>query len=339
MIIGAVTIVAAVMMAMVQHDLKKLLSYHAISQVGYMVLGIGTLTPIGIAGGLFHMLNNAIYKSCLFLGVGIVEKKTNSTEIGELGGLGKTMPITFVTFLIAALAISGIPPLNGFVSKWLIYQGIIETGKGINYIFLIAAMFGSALTLASFIKAIYSVFLGRKTEKTASVKKETSFFMWLPVAILSILCLFFGIYYVFPLDNFIYPGIGIEASFQGIWDSTLATLLIIAGLVLGLVIYFIGSVVKKSRVADTFIGGETLEPDSARISAEHFYNTVKEVPALNKLYKTQEKGYIDPYVIFGKIGYGFTWLLRKLHSGLLPLYLSWSLLGSVVLIILFVFLL
>ena len=163
--------------------------------------------------------------------------------------------------------------------------------------------------------------------------------MWIPVVILSALCLFFGIYYVFPLNNFIYPGIGFETSFQGIWNSTLATLLIIAGLVLGMVIYFVGSIVKKSRVADTFIGGETLEPDSARISGTYFYNTVKEMPALNMLYKTQEKGYFDPYVIFGKVGYGFTWLLRKLHSGLLPLYLSWSLLGSVVLIILFVILL
>jgi formate hydrogenlyase subunit 3/multisubunit Na+/H+ antiporter MnhD subunit len=95
MIIGAVTVVAAVMMAMVQHDLRRLLSYHAISQVGYMVLGIGTLNPVGIAGGLFHMLNLSIYKSCLFLCAGAVEKKAKSNELGELGGLAKVMPVTF----------------------------------------------------------------------------------------------------------------------------------------------------------------------------------------------------------------------------------------------------
>ena len=110
MIIGAVTIVAAVVMAMVQHDLRKLLSFHAVSQVGYMVLGIGTGTAIGIAGGLFHMLNNAIYKGCLYLTAGAVEKRTGTMDLAALGGLARVMPFTFVTFGIAALAISGIPP-------------------------------------------------------------------------------------------------------------------------------------------------------------------------------------------------------------------------------------
>src|SRR4030042_5389712 len=117
------------MMSLIQHDLKRLLGYHAVSQVGYMVLGIGTGNPIGIAGGLFHMLNHAIYKSCLFLSGGSVEKKAGTTELDKLGGFAKIMPITFVTFVIASLAISGVPPFNGFASKWMIYQGIIEIGK------------------------------------------------------------------------------------------------------------------------------------------------------------------------------------------------------------------
>ncbi|MQY76947.1 MAG: hypothetical protein GH155_04880, partial [Spirochaeta sp.] len=108
MIIGAVTVLAAVMVAMVQHDLRRLLSYHAISQVGYMVLGIGTLTPIGIAGGLFHMLNHSIYKSCLFLCGGAVEKKAKTNELGELGGLARVMPVTFAACLVAALANAGV---------------------------------------------------------------------------------------------------------------------------------------------------------------------------------------------------------------------------------------
>ncbi|MBU2266395.1 MAG: complex I subunit 5 family protein, partial [Candidatus Omnitrophica bacterium] len=129
MFIGSLTIVAAVMMALIQHDFKRLLGYHAVSQVGYMVLGIGTGNPIGIAGGLFHMLNHAIYKSCLFFSAGSVEKQAKTTNLDSLGGLAKYMPVTFVTFLIAAFAISGIPPFNGFVSKWMVYQGILETAK------------------------------------------------------------------------------------------------------------------------------------------------------------------------------------------------------------------
>jgi formate hydrogenlyase subunit 3/multisubunit Na+/H+ antiporter MnhD subunit len=93
--VGAATIIIAVMIAMVQHNLKKLLSYHAISQVGYMVLGIATATPVGIAGGVFHMLNHAIYKCCLFLCGGAVEQATGTPELDRLGGLGKKMSITF----------------------------------------------------------------------------------------------------------------------------------------------------------------------------------------------------------------------------------------------------
>ena len=106
MLVGSFTIIAAVMMALVQHDLKKLLSYHAVSQVGYMVLGIGTGIPLAMAGGIFHMLNNAIYKTSLFLGAGSVEEARKTTQLNRLGGLARVMPITFITFFIAALSIS-----------------------------------------------------------------------------------------------------------------------------------------------------------------------------------------------------------------------------------------
>ncbi|MCK4807494.1 MAG: hypothetical protein KAT09_07595, partial [Candidatus Aegiribacteria sp.] len=128
MALGSLTIMAAVMMALVQHDLKRLLGYHAVSQVGYMVLGIGTGNPVGIAGALFHMFNNTIYKSSLFLAGGEVERRTGTSDLSKLGGLVKAMPLVFVAFLIASLSISGVPPFNGFASKWMLYQGIILSG-------------------------------------------------------------------------------------------------------------------------------------------------------------------------------------------------------------------
>ncbi|MBU1006811.1 MAG: hypothetical protein KKH08_04380, partial [Candidatus Omnitrophica bacterium] len=175
MVIGAVTIVAAVMMALVQHDFKKLLGYHSVSQVGYMVLGIGTGNPIGIAGGIFHMLNNTIYKSCLFFAGGNVQHKTKTSDLDFMGGLAKLMPITFFSALIAALSISGVPPFNGFFSKWMVYQGLVEKGKsgGVLWIFcLVAAMFGSGLTLASFIKLIHAMFLGKSGNKQQLTDKK-----------------------------------------------------------------------------------------------------------------------------------------------------------------------
>ncbi|MBU1064663.1 hypothetical protein KKC74_07620, partial [bacterium] len=118
--LGALTVITAVMMAMIQHNGRKLLGYHAVSQVGYMIMGVGSGSVLAIMGGLFHMVNHTIYKSNLFLSLGSVEKQTGTNNLDELGGLGSKMPITFVTALIGAFAISGIPPFNGFYSKWMI---------------------------------------------------------------------------------------------------------------------------------------------------------------------------------------------------------------------------
>ncbi len=217
LIVGSVTIMGAVLMAIVQHDFKRLLSYHAVSQVGYMVLGIGTGNPIGIAGGLFHMLNHAIYKGCLFLCGGAVEHRAGTTDLDRLGGLAKAMPITFATCLISALAISGIPPLNGFVSKWMVFQGVAilgQQGDRFWLIWLLAAVLGSALTLFSFMKFIHGTFLraklparGNPEPKTMDVK-EVHFTMWLPMVILALLCIIFGIFAIqIPLRHFINPAI------------------------------------------------------------------------------------------------------------------------------------
>ncbi|MCK4778421.1 MAG: NADH dehydrogenase, partial [Actinomycetia bacterium] len=111
-IIGSVTIIAAVMMALVQSNIKKLLSYCAISQVGYIVLGIGMLNPIGMVGAIFHMLNHSIYKSLLFLTSGNVEKVAGTDDLEKIGGLARILPVTFIATVIATLSISGFPPFN-----------------------------------------------------------------------------------------------------------------------------------------------------------------------------------------------------------------------------------
>ena len=172
MFFGAITVVGAVIMALVQHNLKRLMSFHAVSQVGYMVMGIASGTLVGLAGGLFHMLNHAIYKSCLFLVAGVVEKEAGSVDLDRLGGLAKRLPLTFIACLIASLSISGIPPFNGFASKWMIYQGLIESGANSSnmtwVLWLAAAMLGSVLTLASFVKVLHAVFLCKPSPQVRS---------------------------------------------------------------------------------------------------------------------------------------------------------------------------
>jgi len=340
-LIGSATIIIAVMIAMVQHNLKRLLSYHAVSQVGYMILGIATMTPIGIAGGIFHMLNNAIYKCCLFLCGGAVEEVTGTAELDQLGGLGKKMPITFAACLIAALSISGIPPLNGFVSKWMVYQGVIQMGNEAEIggaalwpLWLTAAIFGSALTLASFVKIIHSIFLSRQPDDLKETKEVPSL-MWLPMVILAALCILFGVYYTFPLRGFIYPGLEMfEPQTISLWQSGLATVLLIIGIILALIIMFIARTAKRTRSVSTWICGEVQDNDDIIIPGTHFYKTVSSMGGLKQLYKGQEKGHFDPYDQSAKCGLGLTRYLRWLHCGILPVYLTWVTLG--LLIVLFI---
>jgi len=341
-IIGAATIIIAVMIAMVQHNLKKLLSYHAVSQAGYMILGIATMTPVGIAGGIFHMLNNAIYKCCLFLCGGAVEKATGTAELDKLGGLGKKMPITFITCLIAAVSISGVPPFNGFVSKWMVYQGVIQMGSeqaavaggSLWPIWLVAAMFGSALTLASFVKIIHSVFLSRLPDGLKETK-EVSPVQTSPMIILALLCVLFGVFYHIPLRLFIYPALGIKSGvIFGTWESGLATILIMVGIVLGLGILLTGWMSRKVRIVPTWYCGEVRENDQIIIPGTHFYKTVSSMGGLRQLYKGQEKGYFDLYDQGARCGLALTNFLKWLHSGVLPRYLTWVTLG--LLVILFV---
>jgi formate hydrogenlyase subunit 3/multisubunit Na+/H+ antiporter MnhD subunit len=353
MIVGAVTIIAGVMMALIQHDLRRLLAYHAVSQVGYMVLGIGTGTTIGIAGGIFHMLNHSIYKACLFLTGGAVQHRTGSTDLDKLGGLGKLMPFTFISFLIAAFAISGIPPFNGFVSKWMVYQGLVELGTksdslyhNSHIVFLVAAMFGSGLTLASFMKLTHTVFLGVPSKAiTAKKIKEVGFGMVVPMVVLALLCVIFGIFaYSIPVDKFLKPifsdlpnlkfweaGASDLPLYQGLWNPGIATILILLGLGVGLIIYLVGNI-KVVREERSFIGGEQL-PVEKRVTGTGFYNTIRDMGVIRQIYGWAEAKWFDIYDQAGRLAFGIANTLRKFHTGVLTSYILWVLMGLVVLFI------
>lgn len=338
MVIGIITIVLAVMMALVQKDFKKLLSYHAISQVGYMILGIGTCLPIGIAGGLFHMINNALYKSCLFFTAGSIEKQSGTTNLEKLGGLYAKMPVTFICFLVAAASISGVPPFNGFFSKELIYDAALERGA----VFYIAAIVGSFFTAASFLKLGSSAFLGKLSEGNKAVK-EARWPMLVPMIIIASVCIFFGLNNNFPLAKFIQPILG-QARLEGHnftgWPAN-ATLIIITAVVLiaAFIHHLFGSRVN---------GG-----------ALHAADHIRYAPLLSGIYTQAEKKRLDPYEIglkvmkfvarlaywldrridwvydtfFVGIANGFSLGLRWLHNGNYVIYIVWSILGSAIAVI------
>jgi formate hydrogenlyase subunit 3/multisubunit Na+/H+ antiporter MnhD subunit len=362
MVLGSLTIIFAVMLALIQHDVRKLLSFHAVSQVGYMVLGFGTGTTLGVAAGLFHMVNNVIYKSGLFLTVGSVGEKRKTFELDRLGGLAAYMPVTFACGVCFALSISGVPPFNGFASKWMLYQGTLlglfnSEGALLRFIYifsLIAAMFGSALTLASFIKFIHAVFLGQESAQENKNTGEVSFNMRVSVVALSGLCLLLGVLPGFFLRHFIQPWLGQEILFIGVWNSALSAWLLAAGLLLGFV-FWQSLKTKRLRVDNFFIGGE--EPDfGANFPATQFYRTIEELSPVKRLYSFIQLEALDLYnlltgslrllayllfilidrfinlltSLFGYLVLGLSWCLRKLHSGVLDLYLAWSLLGLLV---------
>jgi formate hydrogenlyase subunit 3/multisubunit Na+/H+ antiporter MnhD subunit len=346
MIVGAVTILAAVLMAMVQHRLKKLLAFHAVSQVGYMVLGIGTGVPIGIAGGLFHMVNNAIYKACLFLTAGAVERHAGTDELNRLGGLARALPATFGCCVVAAMAISGMPPLNGFVSKWLVYQGCLGLGSPLALVCLIAAVFGSALTLASFFKVLAAVFLG-PAPAAAGERRSDRFLLVAPMVVLAALCVVFGVVAVWPLDRLILPALvdagvpppalrvqagSLAVEKLGLWEAGPATMLAVLGLLGGAALYMIGRVA-DARVANPFIGGEVLrEPAPLKFAATSFYRTVEELPGLRGALQDGARSAFDVYHLGGRYGGTLVEILRRQHTGVLSLYVSWCLVGIVVII-------
>jgi len=335
MIIGVITIISAVLMALIQNHYKRLLGFTAVSQVGYMIIGFGLGSPIGIAGGLFHMINHTLYDCGLFFSAGSVEKRTEKESLEEVRGLSRVMPLTFFTALICALSISGVPPLNGFASKWIIYQGIIEFGGAsgpankVWVIWLILTVFGSALTLACFIKFIAGIFLGRRKEGLRDVK-EVSIFMWLPMIIIAIVCIGFGVFatkYVVP--KLIVPLVG-EFEYQGIWSSGLVTGLIIVSLFIGFLIYLVGNI-KKVRTTGIFAGGEDIEamPD---FTAVDYHKTISEFKIFAAFYRGAEKKLFDLYDNLKRIILGLNKFFSKCHSGELPLYITWVFLGMIIII-------
>ena len=334
--LGVMTIIFAVMMALIQHNYKRLLGYHAVSQVGYMVLGLALGSPLGIAGGLFHMFNNAIYKTGLFLSAGSVEHATHKDDLDDLGGLSKAMPVTFVSALICALSISGVPPLNGFASKWLIYQGIIDFGKEpglanqLWFLWLGLAVLGSALTLASFIKFVSGIFLGKVKEEYKAMR-EVSILMWLPNALLALACILTGVFAsTWVIPKIIMPLYG-SVEYTGIWQSTTVSILVLVSLLLGVIIYMLGTM-KKLRRDESFIGGE-INREEVQYPVMEFYKTIQDFKFLNVVYKQAENKWYDIYDIGRRIVFWAGGLLGKAHTGIFTMYAIWLVAGLVLLLI------
>ena len=196
--LGTLSMVIGVFLAIGQWDIKRLLAYHSISQMGYVVMSVGIgmillsrgVTPkiatLAVAGGIFHLVNHAAFKSLLFLNAGAIEYTIGTRNLKEMGGLAKSMPATSATSFVASMSISGIPPFNGFFSKLII---IIAAIMAKFYLLAILAVIVSIITLASFLKFQRYAFYNQREYPKEHGPKEVPFPMVFSMIVLSIVCL------------------------------------------------------------------------------------------------------------------------------------------------------
>jgi multicomponent Na+:H+ antiporter subunit D len=201
MYLGAVSIVFAALLALGQKDMKRLLAYSSISQIGYVVLGIGTGTPLGIAGGLFHLFSHALAKGLLFLNSGSIQRSTGTRNLDEMGGLAKRMPITAATTIVGSLSIAGVPPLSGFWSKLFIIMALVQGGEEP---LAVVAVLASVLTLWYYLLIQRKAFFGKLEEKWKSVQ-EAPFWMTASTVILALLSIGIGIFFSSVTKSWIQP--------------------------------------------------------------------------------------------------------------------------------------
>jgi NADH-quinone oxidoreductase subunit L len=257
-----------------------------------------------------------------------VERQAGTTDLTKLGGIAKKMPVTFICFLIAAASISGVPPFNGFFSKELIYDGALERGV----IFYIAAIRGSFLTAASFLKLGHAAFLGKR-DSNAAVIKEAPLRMLIPMIVIAFICILFGLWNALALNNLIQPILGEKLeghNFAGMPSSAMLVIITIVVLALALLNHIYG--IKKT--------GKAIK------AADH----IRYAPVLGSIYNRAEKRFFDPYNIglgmvnfFSKLAFGFDkaidWVynsfivtltngtsgvIRRLHTGNYKTYIVWS---------------
>lgn len=208
---GAVSAVLGVIYALAEHDIKKLLAYHSVENIGIILIGVGTgmiglaldhptLGVLGLMAGLYHLLNHAVFKGLLFLGAGSVIFRTHTKDMEKMGGLGHVMPWTALSFLIGALAISAIPPLNGFVSEWYTYQALFTGALDGTFLVRFATPIAAtmlaitgALAVMCFVKAYGVIFAGAPRTPHAQEAREAPLPMVAGMAILALACIGLGL--------------------------------------------------------------------------------------------------------------------------------------------------
>jgi len=287
--IGTITMVVGVMYAMVQTDLKRMLAFSTVSQIGYMITGIGIGTPLAITAGLLHCLNHGFFKGGLFLSAGSVQHATGTRDMNQLGGIAGRMPRTTATWMINVGSMMGIPLMSGFASKWLLYTAALEAGWIVP---ALAAWIASLGTVFAFVKATDEVFLG-PTNETTEKAHEAPISMQFGLGLTAAGSLVLGVapqlavhYFLNPILATLGLGTGVQVSWFGMtasagsWFTTWGLILAAVSLIFGLVVYAMagfgrqvsmtgGGALVEAGGTGVFTGGEPLAGEG-RVRAQDF---------------------------------------------------------------------
>ena len=201
MVVGLLSILVGALAALGQKDMKRMLAYSSLSQVGYIILGLGAGSPLGIAAAAFHLFNHSIFKTQLFVNAAAVERQVGTRNLDEMGGLSREMPVTSWTSVLAFLSAAGVPPLAGFWSKLLIVIAVWKAGQ---IPAAVVAVLASLLTLAYFLVLQRKAFFGKAVDRPKLVK-EAPFWLTAPAVVLALITLGVGIFFPLLFDSIILP--------------------------------------------------------------------------------------------------------------------------------------
>jgi len=238
--LGGITAAIATIYALFQDDAKKLLAYSSVAQLGYIVTGVAIGTELALIAALFLAVMHGIFKSTLFMVVGAVERQTGSTDLTSLTGLIRKMPWTFLAALISIIALAGIPPVGGFVGKWMLYESLINNG---NYILVLVIFFASTSAFLYCYKFLHAIFLGQEEPEYKNVK-EAPFLMVLVMNLLALFSLVLGMYpgILFKYINNALVELGFNSAKDVLWQNSAIYNYWGNGVSLDLVIYTVATV-------------------------------------------------------------------------------------------------
>ncbi|MCB1877109.1 MAG: NADH dehydrogenase subunit [Chromatiales bacterium] len=276
--LAALTLIVPTFIALTQNDARMLLAWHGIGQGGYMLLGILIATPLGVSGGLMHVINYACYQAALFLAVTAVAHRTGTTDLDHLGGLINRMPLTYVTMLFCIIGLAGLPPMNGFVSKWMIYKALLDAQMPLLFV---AAVIGTLGTILSVYKLIHNTFLGQLRLEHAQVN-EVPISMWLPMILLALIVFITGwmpgLFLDLVDEAVVAIGItqlphhlgGVDLGNGGL-DMLWIVGVLLAAIGIGAIVYFLGNRSVRVGQFDNYAGGQILTADVPYQYSHQFY--------------------------------------------------------------------